>query len=221
MSKETQKKKSEIQVDVLKTFHNQFALNQNHHQALFIQFISAVFIVVIGYGIIYSNTVSTANLFDAIRNDQGEIISYSAIHLLGTYFVSQIVLILLGSLILNIGYSFRRDQKVNYEIRKRFLNKKLYQEVFGERSFNPSNKGLIFNSFLPGFNLIFVSFIYFLQLVLLTSIFIASCYIEIFHCTFYSNVVKSIITIVLLIAPILLSARYLQHYYHKYKKTVN
>ena len=79
---------------------------------------STVLVIVVGYGIVYSNTLSKSLLYDVIKNTDGNIISYSIMHLTGTYFISQIVLVLLVSLILNIGYRFRRDQKVNYELRK-------------------------------------------------------------------------------------------------------
>src|SRR4051812_39468995 len=102
---------SETQDELLKSFHEQFAGNQNHHQTLFIQFISAVFVVIIGYVFVYTNTSIDASFFSSTRDKvTGEhITSYAIIHLIGSYFLAQIILTLLCSLTMNIGYGFRRD----------------------------------------------------------------------------------------------------------------
>lgn len=214
--KKIESSKEEMQKDLLKSFHEQFALNQNHHQTIFIQFISAVLVVIIGYGIVYSNTTVEAKLLDLTKDAANKTQSYSVLHLVGTFFISEFILVLLASLILNIGYSFRRDQKVIYNIRQYYLENELYKTIFEEKSFNPMNKKLIFNSFLPGFNLIFVCFIYFLQILLLASLIIAIENIKSISFTFWGRIGFYC----LIVSPILLSARYLQHYFKKYKKTV-
>jgi hypothetical protein len=214
--KNIEDQKKEMQTNVLKSFYEQFATNQNHHQSLFIQIISAVLVVIIGYGIIYANTSSQAKIFDVTRHSDGNIVSYSIVHLIGTYAIAEFILVLLGSLILNIGYSFRRDQKVNFNIRKYYLGEDLYLKMFGDKSFDPTGKKLIFNSFLPGFNLIFVSFIYFLQIILLVSLFVAINNWQ----NFTFGLWTKIIIYILILLPILLSAKYLHHYFSKYKKTV-
>jgi hypothetical protein len=209
--------KEEMRADLLKSFHDQFASNQNHHQTIFIQFISAVIVVMIGYGIVYANTGIEAKLFELTRNSTNKTESYSVIHLVGTFVISEFILVLLASLILNIGYSFRRDQKVVYNIRQYYLESELYTTIFEKKSFNPTQKKLIFDSFLPGFNLIFVCFIYFLQILLLVSLIIAVENIKSVSFTFWARIGFYC----LIISPILLSAKYLQHYFKKYKKTVN
>jgi hypothetical protein len=201
----------EMQKDLLKSFHEEFSSNQNHHQSIFIQVISAVLVVIIGYGLVFANTASAALPFDVIR-DGGNITSYAIIHLTGTYLIAQFILILLGSLIMNIGYTFRRDQLVNYNIRKHYLGEELYEKTFGHRSFDPRNKGFVIRSFLPGFNLIFFSFIFVLQLLLWISVMIAFCN--------FKNLSHSLLCGILLIFPWFISLRYFQHYYYKYKKTV-
>jgi len=72
------------------------------------------------------------------------------------------------------------------------------------------------NSFLPGFNLIFVVFIYFLQIAVLASILIVLFFLQL-DLTFW----EAAGIYVLIALPILFSAKYLRHYYKKYKKTVS
>jgi hypothetical protein len=45
-------------IGIQKSFVTQFAENQNHHQRLFIQFLSSVLVVIIAYAYVYSNTAS-------------------------------------------------------------------------------------------------------------------------------------------------------------------
>lgn len=206
--------KDDMKTDLLKSFHEQFATNQNHDQTLFIQFISAVLVVVVGYGIIYSGTTSQAQFYDVSRDADGDIQSYAVIHLLGTYAISQAVLVLLGSLIMNTGYTLRRDQKVVYNIRKHYLGDSLHTQIFGTKSFNPSGKKLIYNSFLPGFNLIFVSFIYFMQATLFVSIVVALRHMDNLTLNCWGWRFMYLFSVL----PLLVSAKYVHHYYNKYKK---
>ena len=75
-----------VQEDLLRSFHEQFSSNQNHHQSI-------------------------------LRDAQGNLASYSIVHLILTYVVVEFVLVLLGSLVF-IVFSFRRDQKVVFNIRQ-------------------------------------------------------------------------------------------------------
>lgn len=155
--------------ELLKTFHEQFAQNQNHHQDLFIKFLSAVFIVIAAYFIIYVNTQSFAKWHDStFVANSNEITSYAIWHLIGAYFIAQIIFLIMLIVVTNMGYNFRRDQKVNYNIRIKLLAEALYKEIFNEKSFNPNN--LKFNDYLPGFHLIFSISIFLLQVLLLITI---------------------------------------------------
>lgn len=163
----------EEEVSIQKSFVTQFAENQNHHQRLFIQFLSSVLIVIIAYAYVYSNTASNDGInaykisstdstvkevvmnvkpekFDSVKYDNGSILSYSQFSLLSIYVFSQIVLLVLSVMILHMGYSYRRDQSVVNRIRKINLGMSTYQKIFGTRNFSGSGKG--FFEYLPNFN---------------------------------------------------------------------
>ena len=211
--KETTKEKNKD--ELLKSFHEQFAQNQNHHQTVFIQFISAVFVVIVGYGFVYTNTLCDADFYYVTKDDSNNIVSYAIIHLMGSFFIAELILILLCILILNIGYGFRRDQNVNYKIRKHYLSDTDYDNFFGKNSFNPQNKGLI--SFLPGFNLIFVIFILILQIFLIFSLIVALRHFD----NFSLNIWDRWLLLLGIITPLVISILMLFIYYKKYSKTVD
>lgn len=196
---------------LLKSFHEQFAQNQNHHQKLFIQFISAVFIVIAGYVIVYTNTNLNADIFKIQKDPENRIISYAVIHLLGSYYLSQSIFILLISIILNMGYNFRRDQKVNYNIRIEILEDELYKKIYGEKAFNPSK--LNFKDYLPGFNILFYSFIIILQLLFFLSLFLNKSLLSKLE-------ISSCLEFIILIFPIFFSLYLYIHFYLKYIKKV-
>jgi hypothetical protein len=102
--------------------------------------------------------------------DTQVLISYSILHLFGTYYVAELILTLLATVVLNVGYGFRRDQKVIKNIRKKYL-KNDYRKIFGSASFDPSGKNLM--DYLPEFNRMFVFGIFTLQILLHISFCIA------------------------------------------------
>ena len=159
----------EFKYEILKSFHEQFAQNQNHHQNLFIKFLSAVLIVIAAYFFVYIKTTNKADFWDISYFTNSEnIISYAKIHLIGAYLLAQIIFNIMTAIILNMGYNFRRDQKVNYNIRRYYLGKSLYKDIYGEMSFNPCNLG--FWDYLPGFHKIFYTSILLLQFVFFISV---------------------------------------------------
>ncbi len=210
----------ETKDELLKSFHQQFAENQNHHQVVFIQFISAVFVVIIGYVFVYTNTSSDAMFFNVTRdNVTGEhIISYSISDLIGSYFLAQIILTLLCSLTMNIGYGYRRDQNVNYNIRKYYIEETIYTNIFGTKSFNPTKKRLL--DFLPEFNSIFVNAILIIQVFFIISIIYALCEFDNFKFYLTDNwhCLEDSILIMLLVSPLLISLNLYGVFYRKYKK---
>lgn len=148
----------ETKDELLVGFHRQFAENQNHHQKLFIQFLSAVIIVIAGYFIVY---VEVTN--DIIEK------KYTVDHIKGVYILVQFILILMQVMILNMGYNFRRDQKVNYNIRHSYLKEK-YSDIFGFGiPFEASNKHFL--SYQPGFNMILFVGLLFFQIILFLSLY--------------------------------------------------
>ncbi|MEO8948596.1 MAG: hypothetical protein ABI308_09325 [Mucilaginibacter sp.] len=159
-------KEKEKEFDLLRSFHEQFAENQNHHQTVFIQFISAVLAVLVGYGFVYTNTSISADPFIVIRCKEA-IISYSLIDLVGAYLIAQTILGLLVTLTANIGYGFRRDQFVNFRIRQKHIAEETYTAVF-PANFDPGNKG--WEQYLPEFNRMFIYALTIIQVLLIVSI---------------------------------------------------
>jgi hypothetical protein len=89
------------------SFHDQFAENQNHHQQSFIQVLSVLLTVIIGYGYVLSN----GGDFD----QEYKVDSF----LLQTAFVIASIINCFGILvILNNAHAFRRDQFVVSKIRE-------------------------------------------------------------------------------------------------------
>jgi hypothetical protein len=157
--------KEEIAGKLVTSFYDQFALNQNHGQIIFIQFLSAILAVLIGYGYVYANTATYALLTDTKRVGATLILdSYAIIHLAAAYFVSALILTLLATVVCNIGYGFRRDQRVIEKIREIYLGDVNYKKLFGTVSFKSGGKNVV--DFLPEFNRMFVFGILTLQTLL-------------------------------------------------------
>ncbi len=198
------------QFELLKTFHEQFAQNQNHHQNLFIKFLSAVFIVIAAYFIVYANTQSQAEWHNIkYHANSNDILSYAIWHLIGVYFIAQIIFNIMVVIIANMAYNFRRDQKVNYAIRKEYLRLPLYTNIFGDRAFNPAN--LNFRDYQPGFHFIFFLSLLVLQSVLFISIIIKSQSI---------NGLYNCFGLIIFFTPIVFTMLVYPYYYFKYKKKV-
>jgi len=158
-----------IEEELLSSFHQQFSENQNHLQTIFIQFLSAVLVILGGYGYVYTNTRPDADFYKLNYFPNSTVMqSYALQHLIGSFLVAQIILGLLITLILNIGYSFRRDQMAVYNIRRKYLGDAFIKEIFGTKSFNPHNQTIYV--FLPEFNRNFVYAIAVIQALLLGSL---------------------------------------------------
>jgi hypothetical protein len=158
-------KQDSVEEKLITSFNEQFATNQNHAQVIFIQFLTAILAVLIGYGYVYANTNASAFLFGAYK-EADKLISFSIVHLFGAFIIAELILTMLATVILNTGYSFRRDQLVIYRIRLKYL-KDGYEDIFGKASFNPKNKTL--SDFLPEFTRSFFIGIAILQILLLIS----------------------------------------------------
>ncbi|MEO6613403.1 MAG: hypothetical protein ABIT05_09010 [Chitinophagaceae bacterium] len=181
-------------IAIQKSFVSQFAENQNHHQRLFIQFLSSVLVVIIAYAYVYSNTASHSGMninkvtsadsipahkvimnvkpekFDSVKYENGSIISYSQFSLLSIYVFAQIVLLVLSIMILHMGYSYRRDQSVVNKVRRINLGMPTYEKIYGKRNFSGTNKGFL--EYLPNFNSILFFSICIIQIGLFFSLFI-------------------------------------------------
>ncbi|MBK7105540.1 MAG: hypothetical protein IPH62_09675 [Ignavibacteriae bacterium] len=201
---------SELKNDILNSFHSQFAQNQNHHQDLFIKFVSAVLIVTAGYIIVFANTSSYAEFDEVLYFKDSHIIkSYSLLHLGGAYYLAQIIFVLMAFIVLNMGYNYRQDQKVNYNIRIKALGKPLNDIIFDVKGFKPAE--LNFLDFLPGFHKIF-------YLILLTFEFLFFISILIrFNKFLHYN---SRLFVIIFLAPILVSLISYLFYFNKYNTRI-
>ena len=120
----------ELKEELIRSFHEQFAQNQNHHQKLFFQILSVIVTVAVGYSYVYTmggeipNTDSKPSTF---------LLSLALI-------ISTIVLGLSLVLLSNMAYGFRRDQYVNNRIRKQanlIHNQNELEDIF-PKSYDPA-----------------------------------------------------------------------------------
>lgn len=98
----------ELREELIKSFHEQFAQNQNHHQRLFFQILSVIVTVTVGYSYVYT-------MGGELPNSD---LKPSIFLLSLTLIISTIVLGLSLVLLSNMAYGFRRDQFVNNRIRE-------------------------------------------------------------------------------------------------------
>jgi hypothetical protein len=208
---------SETKDELLKSFHQQFAENQNHHQTVFIQFISAVLIVIVGYALVYTNTTSDAGIFNVTRDKDQHIVSYAIIHLVGSFFMAELTLTLLCILLLNIGYGYRRDQYVCQNIRKHYITPNdEYVKFFGK--FDATGKKMF--SYLPDFNLIFVIFLIVLHGLLIFSLFYALCHFNNFKLNLCEHWLSHGLLSLSFFLPLGISILTFWKYYKKYSNAV-
>lgn len=151
--------------DLVKSFHEQFALNQNNHQTAFIQLLSIILSALIGFG--YAFIKFNYKLDEKVFNLN--LLDFTSIFVL-----SEIVLMFGLLLTLNFAYSFRRDQFVNAIIREKAEiteDSECYLGVFPV-SFNPKKSFIEENkkhlSWMPDFHVNFaIIFITFQALIIL------------------------------------------------------
>ena len=103
---------------LLLEFHNQFSINHNHQQALFVQILGAVIIVFTGYGCVLVNTLDRNN------------IPYDERLLPITAMLVIVVLSFLSLILISQGWSFRSAQKIIKKIRMNILSGEDYPLYF-------------------------------------------------------------------------------------------
>lgn len=95
--------KEDTSNEIIFSFHEQFAINQNHHQDILFKLLSIIGAVIVGYGY--------------ILHDYSKIYSFS--EAVFGLIVSEILLIIGLSVVVISANSFRRDQNVCYRIRRK------------------------------------------------------------------------------------------------------
>jgi hypothetical protein len=91
---------------IIKSFHEQFAQNQNHHQKLFLQVLAVLLTVLVGFGYLYIRA--------DIRSAEVKI----TIETIYVFMLFSLCLLSLSiALVSNMALGFRRDQLVACNIR--------------------------------------------------------------------------------------------------------
>jgi len=103
-------KEEEFKFELMKSFHEQFAQNQNHHQNLFIQVVSILLTVIIGFGYTLFNFKATG---ESNNNSTIGLFEFTC-----AFAISEIILSLGIALVSNMALGYRRDQLMNTRIRE-------------------------------------------------------------------------------------------------------
>jgi len=120
----------ELKEQLINSFHEQFAQNQNHHQKLFFQILSVIVTVTVGYSYVYT-------MGGKLPNPELK----PSIYLLSlALIISTIVLGLSLVLLCNMAYGFRRDQYVNNRIRKhaKLIHNENFKDDIFPKSYDPA-----------------------------------------------------------------------------------
>ncbi|MCB0746066.1 MAG: hypothetical protein H6613_20765 [Ignavibacteriales bacterium] len=105
-----EEQKEIFKYDLLKTYNEQFAQNQNHHQILFIQVVSILLTVIIGFGYSLYNFKTSASNYNI---DSVGIFEFSAALL-----ISEGIITLGIAIVCNMALGYRREQLINSFIRE-------------------------------------------------------------------------------------------------------
>ncbi len=194
---------------LLLKLHEQFADNQNHHQGVFVQFLVALMTLFAAFGYIYFHTDISLTDSHILTRKSSEIEYFSSEVLLFVSVVVLAILSLLCGLLLVLGYGFRRDQFLNFKLRKKFLKNGEYEHVFG-KLYDPTNKGML--NFLPDYYTLFFVFILFFQLLVFSATFCKTAFLS------QNDGCSSCLVLLLASGFILFTAGLYCHYYMKYKK---
>jgi len=112
-------------------------------------------------------TVSV-HVYEFSKKD-GNTTSYALIHLIIIYLFTQILMAILGTIILHMGYSYRRDQLIVNRIRIDALSNRVYHNIFGQNFLGDKKN---FFQYQPNFNLILFLAIFFTQAAVYMSIYV-------------------------------------------------
>lgn len=212
------KKNENIEIykqDLVKSFHEQFAVNQNNHQSAFIQFLSIILSALFGFGYALLN----------FENDKSEL-NIELFEFTAIFLIVELVLVLGLALVMNYAYGFRRDQFVNTKIREKagiiedYENS--YLAVFPnsfnhQKTFNKLDKRNYFN-WQPNFHIIFTFVFIAIQIAIFLVYLLKICK-ENLICNCEPIDFPSLIVFVLcIISTIVISFIILKKYFNKIEK---
>lgn len=151
--------RSAVGFDIVKSFHEQFAENQNHHQKLFLQVLTILLSVLIGFGYLYVR-------IDSLKNELNITIETLYWYLI----VSMYLLSLAVAIISNMALGFRRDQLMasNIRILSNVMNSDNDDNFFFHK-FNPQGKVGKFD-WMPEFHIIFLWSLILIKAILVSSV---------------------------------------------------
>ena len=132
-----------------------------------------------------------------------------------TSLIANLVLLFLTSIVIQNGYSFRRDQCITYNIRRYFIkNNKKFEKIFGTKSYNPyknnnEEKKPKLYDFLPDFH-----YIVFFSLLVFQIIIIITCFTMFFKDGESGS--WDLVIILFVSCPIICSSTIYKSYFEKY-----
>lgn len=172
-------------IDIVKSFHEQFAQNQNHHQALFIQALTVLVTVLVGFGYIYIRAKMppfagiAPPVIPGVPSQSPSEVNVTVDMLYGFLALACLLLSFGIALISNMALGFRRDQAVAANIRVLWgvMPQPLHPEKdrgfegldFFPAGFNPVGKTQFF-FWMPEFHQIFLTTLFFVKLVIVSSV---------------------------------------------------
>lgn len=159
--------KKSIGEEIVKSFHEQFAQNQNHHQKLFLQVLAVLLTILVGFGYLYIR----------VGVDSNEVnITIETIYVFLS--LSFYLLTLSIALISNMALGFRRDQLVACNIRVKSgamcVNTDNDNGYFIS-DFNPVGKHT-YLLWMPEFHIIFFFLLLIIKVLLFSSLLFSSSY---------------------------------------------
>ena len=142
--------KHQLELDL----HRQFAENQNSHQNIFMQMVVAFIGLFAALGYVYSHLEA-----NVISQGKEEIL-FKPIVMHMTITVESVLFCLMAMIVIEFGWSFRRDMCLNKKIREKAYSRDCEYNVLFEGYGNNIDK-------MPDFYGIFLGFIVFIQFGLL------------------------------------------------------
>lgn len=145
-----------LKQSILKDLHKQFAENQNSQKKLLVSLLVIILSLVGSLGFIYTHLETSV-----VKHYINDIIILKPFVLHQALVISVILLGFICMLVVDLGWSFRRDQKLNDKIRKNGMNDCDYNEFFGNYGENIENMPdfyRIFFWFIFGFQVLFLVF---------------------------------------------------------------
>ena len=175
--------------EIVKSFHEQFAQNQNHHQNLFLQVLAVLLTVLGGFGYLYIRVgVNSKDLNVTIET----IYVFLA---LASYLLSLSI-----ALISNMALGFRRDQLVacNIRVKSGVMAKNTDTEDDGYfiKEFNPVGKTR-YLLWMPEFHVIFFASLLVVKMLLFSSLLFSSNFFVVFSWDLNTLIKISIVMVVI------------------------